>query len=97
LQRLPPQRIQRAHELSEIDLEEDPAPSGLGTGNEAALGARTNLFRMHVKEGCGFIEIECPYRSRLRAELCGMDAIGDHRRAIRCSEHALRGRRAPQR
>jgi hypothetical protein len=55
---LPPHRIQRAYELSEIGLEEDPASAGLRTGDEAALRPRADLFRMHVEECGGFNETE---------------------------------------
>ena len=58
MQRLPSHRIQRADELSEIGLEEDPAPSGLRPRDEAALRPRADLFRVHVEECGGFIEIE---------------------------------------
>ena len=56
MQRLPSHRIQRAHELDEVDLQEYPSPAGLRSRNEAALGARANFFRVHVQEGGGFIE-----------------------------------------
>jgi len=55
---LPPHRIQRAQELGEIDIEENPAATGLRAGNESALGARSNFLRMHVQESSGFIEVE---------------------------------------
>jgi len=55
---LPSHRIQRAHELGEIDLEENPAPAGLGSRNEASLGARADFFGVHVEEGGGFVETE---------------------------------------
>ena len=69
MQRLPPQRIQRAYELSEIGLEEDPATTGLGSRDEATLRPPTDLFRVHVKKRGGFFEIEgfhapkCPERA----------------------------------
>jgi hypothetical protein len=55
---LPFHRIQRAHELGEIDLEENPAPAGFGSRNEPTLGARADFFGMHAEEGGGFVEIE---------------------------------------
>lgn len=55
MQRLPFHRIQRAHEVGEIGVEEDPEPTGLGPGDEAALGSRANFLRVHVQEGGGFI------------------------------------------
>jgi hypothetical protein len=58
LQRLPFHRIQRAHELSEVDLEEDPAAAGLGAGNQPALGACANFLRMHMQEGSGLIDAQ---------------------------------------
>ncbi len=58
MQRLPPHRIQRAYEVSEIGLEEHPAPAGLGSRDETALGARPDLFGVHVEKSGGFIEIE---------------------------------------
>jgi hypothetical protein len=66
---LPPHRIQRAHELGEIALEEDPPLAGLGPGDEAPLGSRADFLRVHVKEGGGFIEGECPYRAARRFAL----------------------------
>ena len=69
MQRLPPIRIQRAHELSEIGVEEDPAPTCLGAWNEAALGPRTDFLRVHVQEGSGLIEGERPYRAVRRFAL----------------------------
>jgi hypothetical protein len=58
LQRLPPHRIQRAYELSEIGLEEYPAPASLRSRDEAALCAGPNFFWMHVQKGGCFVEIE---------------------------------------
>jgi hypothetical protein len=58
---LPSRRIQRAHELGEIAFEEDPALARLGTGDQAALGARAHFLWVHMQEGGGFIEGECPY------------------------------------
>jgi hypothetical protein len=55
---LPPHRIQRAYELSEIGLEEHPAAPGLGSRNEAPLGARTDLLGMHVEELRRLVEIQ---------------------------------------
>jgi hypothetical protein len=62
LQRLPPHRIQRAHEVGEITFKEDPALAGLGPWDEAALGSHANFLRVHVQERGGFVEGECPYR-----------------------------------
>jgi hypothetical protein len=56
-------RIQRAHELGEVGVEEDPAPTCLGAWNEGALGSHANLLRVHVQEGGGLIEGERPYRA----------------------------------
>jgi hypothetical protein len=58
LQRLPPHRIQRANELSEIGLEEHPAASGLGSRDEAAPGARPDFLGVHVEKDRGFVEID---------------------------------------
>jgi hypothetical protein len=55
---LPFHRIQRAHELGEIDLEENPAPASLGSRNEATFGARADFFWVHVKKCRGLVEIE---------------------------------------
>jgi hypothetical protein len=66
---LPPRRIQRAHELGEVALEKDPASTRLGPGDEAALGPCANFLRVHVQEGGGFIEGECPYRAARRFAL----------------------------
>ena len=63
MQRLPSHRIQRAHEVGEIALEEDPAPTRLGPGDEATLGPRANFLRVHVQEGGGFIKRQCSYRA----------------------------------
>lgn len=65
MQRLPSHRIQRAHELSEVDLEEDPAPACLCSRDQATLRARANLLGMHVQEGGGFVESESPQRGGL--------------------------------
>jgi hypothetical protein len=58
LQRLPSHRIQRADKTGEIDLEEHPAPTRLGAGDEPALGARANLLRVHVQEGRGALKVK---------------------------------------
>ena len=58
MQRLPPNRIQRADKAGEIDLEEHPAAARLGTRNEPALGARANLLGVHVQEGGGALEVQ---------------------------------------
>ena len=58
MQRLPLPRIQRAHEIDEIALEEYPASASLCPWDEAALGARSNLFGVHVQKGCSFTEVE---------------------------------------
>jgi hypothetical protein len=71
LQRLPPHRIQRAHEVGEIALEKDPAPTRLGPGDEASLGPRANFLRVHVQECSRLIESECPYRAERRLALYG--------------------------
>jgi hypothetical protein len=63
---LPPHRIQRAYELSEISLEEYPAPASLSARDEAALCARANFLRMHVQKGGSFVEIEGSHDSGLR-------------------------------
>ena len=68
MQRLPPHRIQRAQELGEIGLEENPAAAGLGTGDEAALGAGANFLGMHVQERGGLIEVERSFSDSPRAE-----------------------------
>lgn len=71
MQRLPPHRIQRAHEVGEIALEKDPALARLGPGDEATLGPRANFLRMHVQERSRFVERECPYRAERRLALYG--------------------------
>jgi hypothetical protein len=58
LQRLPPNRIQRADKAGEIDLEKHPAPARLGTRDDPALCARANFLGVHVQEGCGFLEVQ---------------------------------------
>ena len=78
MQRLPSHRIQRAYEVGEIGLEEDPASSGLGSRNEAALGARPDLLGMHAEERGGFLEIQRPNR---RGRQRGRNAPGKTRRA----------------
>jgi hypothetical protein len=55
---LPSHRIQRAHELGEIDIEENPAAAGLRSRNESALRPRPNFFRVHMQECGGFMEVE---------------------------------------
>jgi hypothetical protein len=57
-QRLPSHRIQRAHELGEIDFEKNPASACLGSRNETTLGACSEFFRVHVEKSSGFDEIE---------------------------------------
>ena len=58
MQRLPPDRIQRAYKAGEIDVEEHPAPARLRARDQPALGARPDLLRVHVEEGRGFLEIQ---------------------------------------
>jgi hypothetical protein len=58
LQRLPPNRIQRADKAGEIDLEEDPTPARLRARDDPALGARADLLGMHVQEGRGLLEVQ---------------------------------------
>ena len=67
MQRLPPHRIQRAHELGEIDLQENPAPAGLGARDEAALRPRANFLRVHVQERGGLVEVERSFSDSIRA------------------------------
>jgi hypothetical protein len=67
---LPFHRIQRAHKLGEIDLEKNPAPTGLGSRNETALGASADLFGMHMKERGGLSKIESFHHIGNRVELC---------------------------
>lgn len=61
MQRLPPHRIQRAQELGEIGLEENPAAAGLGAGDEAALGAGADFLGVHAQERGGLDEVEGSY------------------------------------
>ena len=56
MQRLPPNRIQRAYELSEIDLEENPATACLCPRNNPALGTRADFFGVHMQEGGRLLE-----------------------------------------
>jgi hypothetical protein len=63
---LPFHRIQRAHELREIHVQKDPAPSSLGSRNETTLGASSDFFRVHVEKRCGLVEGE-------RFESTGLD------------------------
>lgn len=58
MQRLPPDRIQRANEAGEIDLEEYPAPARLRAGDQPALGARADLLGVHVQEGRSLLEVQ---------------------------------------
>ena len=58
MQRLPPNRIQRADKAGEIDLQEHPTPARLCTGDDPALGARANFLGVHVQEGRGFHEVQ---------------------------------------
>lgn len=58
MQRLPPDRIQRANKAGEIDLEEYPATARLRAWDQPALGSRPDLLRVHVEEGRGFLEIQ---------------------------------------
>jgi len=82
LQRLPPHRIQRPHELDEVDFQEHPAPAGLGAGDEAALGARAQLLGVHMEEGGGFIQVQGPQWLRTQAE-------PQRRRGVRKHENDL--------
>jgi hypothetical protein len=58
LQRLPPDRIQRADKAGEIDLEEHPAPARLRARDDPALGAHADLLGVHVQEGSGLLEVQ---------------------------------------
>ena len=58
MQRLPPNRIQRADKAGEIDLQEYPAPARLCARDDSALGARANLLGVHVQEGRRFLEVQ---------------------------------------
>jgi hypothetical protein len=58
LQRLPPDRIQRADKTGEIDLEEHPAPARLRARDYPALGARTDLLGVHMQEGGRLLEVQ---------------------------------------
>ena len=58
MQRLPPHRIQRAHELGEIGFKEDPAPTDLGSRDESAFSPRAHLFGVHVQKRRCVIEAE---------------------------------------
>jgi hypothetical protein len=58
LQRLPPNRIQRADKAGEIDFEENPPPTRLRPRDDPALCARADLLGVHVQEGRGFFEVQ---------------------------------------
>lgn len=58
MQRLPPDRIQRANKAGEIDLEEHPAPARLCARDQPALGTRADLLGVHVQESRGFLEVQ---------------------------------------
>ena len=58
MQRLPPNRIQRADKAGEIDLEEHPPTARLRARDDPALGARADLLGMHVQEGRGLLEVK---------------------------------------
>lgn len=67
MQRLPSHRIQRAQELGEIGLEENPAAAGFRAGDEAALRPGTDFLRVHAQElGC-LVEAERSFSDSLRA------------------------------
>ena len=57
MQRLPPHRIQRAQELGEIGLEENPAAAGLGAGcvcaTTTAMGGPAGLHHPGLVSGIG--------------------------------------------
>lgn len=67
MQRLPPQRIQRAQEVGEISFEENPAPTGLGSRNEAALGPGADFLGVHAQKRGRLVEIERSFSEYLRA------------------------------
>jgi hypothetical protein len=64
LQRLPFRRIQRSHEVSEINFQEDPAAASLRSRNQPALCTRADFLRMHMQESGGFFERERPQQKR---------------------------------
>ena len=64
-QRLPPNRIQRAHIADQIGFDEDPALPGLRAGDEATPGPHAHLFGMHVQKRCGFREREGAHGGRV--------------------------------
>ncbi len=67
MQRLPPHRIQRAQELGQIGLEENPAAAGFGTGDQAALHPGADFFGVHAQERGGLVEVERSFGDSLRA------------------------------
>jgi hypothetical protein len=82
LQRLPPHRIQRAHELDEVDLQEHPTPAGLRSGEEAALRTRPDFLRVHVQEASGFFESESPQGVSTQAEPVDRLCLGEHQTTL---------------
>jgi hypothetical protein len=80
LQRLPSHRIQRAHELDEVDLQEDPSPAGFRYRNEAALRTGPYFLRMHVQESGGFIKSESPQWGRSRDKPDYQRGVSGHKR-----------------
>ena len=67
MQRLPSHRIQRAQEIGEIGLEENPAAAGLGTGDETALRPSADFLGVHAQERGGLVEVERSFSDSIRA------------------------------
>jgi hypothetical protein len=55
---LPLRRVALAHEGGKVVVDEHPAAAGLAGRNHAALGARTDFFRVHLQEARGLFEGE---------------------------------------
>ena len=58
MQRLPPNKIQRADKAGEIDLQEHPPPPRLRARDDPALGASADLLGVHVQEGRCLLEVQ---------------------------------------
>ncbi len=75
--------------MREILFEKHPATSGLRAGDEATFRAGSNLLRVHLQEGGGFIQVESLQRSTVKIAGCCRPAVAVFRFPLRVLPYSM--------